>query len=70
MKFSTLSEDGDYVELGEQISTVMASIKHANTAEEVYEKLNSDAFYKSAVEDIQKMFIEYFKRKKSEQIVF
>lgn len=70
MKFSSLSEDGDYVELGEQISTVMASIKTANTAEEVYEKLNSDAFYKSAVEDIQKMFLDYFKRKKSEQIVF
>ena len=70
MKFSTLSEDGNTVELGEAISTVMASIKEAKTAEEIYEKLNSDAFYKSAVEDIQKMFLEYFKRKKSEQIVF
>jgi len=70
MKFSTLSEDGTTLELGEAISTVMASVKHAKTAEEVYEKLNNDSFYKSAVDDIQKMFLDYFKRKKSEQIVF
>ncbi len=70
MKFSTLSEGGEYVELGEQISTVLASIKSSATAEEVYAKLNSDTFYKTAVDDIQKMFLDYFKRKKSEQIVF
>ncbi len=70
MQFSTLSDDGTYLELGETISTVLEGLKSAKTVEDVYAKLNSDSFYKSAVSNIKDMFIKFFDRKKSEQIVF
>lgn len=70
MQFSTLSDDGSYLELGETISTVLDGIKGAKTVEDVYAKLNGDSFYKSAVSNIKDMFAKFFDRKKSEQIVF
>lgn len=70
MQFSTLSDDGTYLELGETISTVLEGLKSAKTVEDVYSKLNNDSFYKSAVSNIKDMFTKFFDRKKSEQIVF
>lgn len=70
MPYSSISGDGKCLNLGEKISTVVASIKKISTAEEVYKELNNAPFYKTAVEETQKLFLGYFKKKKSEQIVF
>lgn len=70
MPYSTLSNDGKTLNLGDKISTVMTTIKRQQTAEEVYESLHKAPFYTSAVNETQKLFLNYFKKKKSEQIVF
>ena len=70
MPYSSISGDGKSLNLGEKISTVVSSIKKIETAEEVYKALNNAPFYKSAVDETGKLFLSYFKKKKSEQIVF
>ncbi len=70
MKFSSFSEDGSIVELGENISTALNNIKEATSVEAVHNILKNDAFYSEAVKDIKEMFLAYFKRKKVEQVVF
>ncbi len=70
MPYSSISSDGKNLNLGDKISTVMTTIKKLGTAEEVYESLNKAPFYMTAVSETQKLFLSYFKKKKSEQIVF
>ncbi len=68
--FSELSTDGKTLNLGDAISTVMGKVRDCKTYGDVEAVLAGDKFFENAVQEIKEKFVNYLKKKKSEQIVF
>ncbi|MGN0961440.1 MAG: hypothetical protein ACI4PF_04505, partial [Christensenellales bacterium] len=69
-KFSSinLSDKGNVLKFGENISTVVNNINKIDNIVEQQNTLNRDAFYKEGVEGVKTLFEQYFNRIKSEKL--
>lgn len=69
-KFSTinLSNDGNVLKIGDNISTVLDTINRLKTPTDQQKALNRDVFYKEGVEGVKELFEQYFNRLKVEQM--
>jgi hypothetical protein len=69
-KFSSIniSNDGNVLKIGDNISTVIETINRLKTPTDMQKALNRDIFYKEGVQAVQTCFEEYFKRKELEMM--
>lgn len=65
-KFSSinLSNDGNVLKIGDNISTVIETINRLKTPTDQQKALNRDVFYKEGVEGVKEVFEQYFSRLK------
>jgi hypothetical protein len=69
-KFSSinLSNDGNVLKIGDNISTVLDTINRLKTPTDQQKALNRDVFYKEGVIGVQELFEQYFNRLKAENM--
>ncbi len=69
-KFSSinLSNDGNVLKIGDNISTVLDTINRLKTPTDQQKALNRDVFYKEGVAGVQELFEQYFNRLKAENM--
>jgi hypothetical protein len=69
-KFSSinLSNDGNILKIGDNISTVLDTINRLKTPTDQQKALNRDVFYKEGVEGVKEIFEQYFNRLKVENM--
>ena len=69
-KFSSinLSNDGNILKIGDNISTVLDTINRLKTPTDQQKALNRDVFYKEGVEGVKEIFEQYFNRLKAENM--
>ena len=69
-KFSTinLSNDGNVLKIGDNISTVLDTVNRLKTPSDQQKALNRDVFYKEGVDGVKELFEQYFNRLKAEHM--
>ena len=69
-KFSSinLSNDGNILKIGDNISTVLDTINRLKTPTDQQKALNRDVFYKEGVDGVKEIFEQYFSRLKAENM--